>query len=382
MTELGSPLPSPATRPARNATVALPLPLKALAAFDAIIDVRSPAEFAIDHLPGAISCPVLSDEQRAVVGTRYKQVSSFEAKKIGAAMVARNIADHIDRHFHAHPKSWKPLIYCWRGGARSGAMTHILRQIGWDARQLEGGYKAWRASVATALKALPGRFRFVAVCGRTGSGKSRLLSALAARGAQVLDLERMAAHKGSVLGDLPDRPQPSQKAFETAIWAALDAFEPARTVFIEAESKKVGSLHVPDALMRAMWASPCVELITPDSLRVSLLQEEYAHFPADPARLREKIACIAPLHSGSQVAHWMALIDCGDWDAFVRDLMANHYDPAYRRSMFRNYAALPQAMQVTLAAADTAGFAQAAEAILSQCADGGRPMTAWCAEPS
>ena len=112
---------------------------EALAGFDAIIDVRSPAEYAEDHVPGAISAPVLDNEERARVGTLYKQVSPFDAKKLGAALVAKNIAHHIQDKFSAMPRPWRPLVYCWRGGKRSGAMAHILREIGWDAWSIEGG---------------------------------------------------------------------------------------------------------------------------------------------------------------------------------------------------------------------------------------------------
>jgi tRNA 2-selenouridine synthase len=115
--------------------------------YDEIIDVRSPAEFAEDHIPGAINCPVLDNEQRIVVGTMYKQVSAFEAKKIGAAMVAENIGRHLRANFLDRPKHWKPLIYCWRGGNRSGSMATVFRAIGWQAGQLQGGYKAYRSHV-------------------------------------------------------------------------------------------------------------------------------------------------------------------------------------------------------------------------------------------
>ena len=190
-------------------------------AFDTIVDTRSPAEFAEDHVPGAVSCPVLDNEERARVGTIYKQVSPFDAKKLGAALVAKNIAFHLENSFQGKPKTWKPLVYCWRGGKRSGAMAHVLREVGWDAKTLEGGYKAYRRYVVDSLAVLPEKFTFKVIHGVTGSGKSRLLRALAAAGAQVLDLEELAAHRGSVLGGLPERPQPSQKMFESLLLQKL-----------------------------------------------------------------------------------------------------------------------------------------------------------------
>jgi tRNA 2-selenouridine synthase len=214
---------------------------------------------------------------------------------------------------------------------------------------------------------LPMQFQFVAVCGRTGSGKSRLLEALAAQGAHVLDLEALAAHKGSVLGNLPDRPQPTQKWFESQIWAALNAFasfDASRPIFVEAESKKIGVLQVPNALLARMWESPCIELVTDSALRVPLLREEYAHLMQDRALLSFKLDCLNPLHSNETITRWKALAETAQWDAFVADMLTNHYDPAYERSMFRNYQQMPQATKITLTAIDADGFAAAARSAL------------------
>ncbi|HUQ28064.1 MAG TPA: tRNA 2-selenouridine(34) synthase MnmH [Usitatibacter sp.] len=331
MTEL------PFQRERPDAQASTPLSLSELQAFDAILDARSPSEFAEDHLPGAINVPVLDDDERALVGTIYKQSSAFEAKRVGAPIASRNIAHHVETLFAAKPRDWKPLVYCWRGGGRSGSLAHVLRQVGWDAKRLEGGYKAFRKQVAAELDTMPQRFRFQVVCGATGSGKSRLLESLVEAGAQVLDLEMLAAHRGSVLGDLPDNPQPSQKSFETSLWTALCAFDPARPVFVESESKKVGNLRVPDALITRMRESECVRLEAGTTERVSLLREDYAHFEARPAALAEKLDCLAPLHGAERIAQWKALLDAGDWDALVRELLESHYDPAYRKSLYRNY---------------------------------------------
>ena len=323
--------------PVRTGMQLLPLSLDDLGGFDTIIDVRSPREFAEDHLPCAVNFPVLSDAERVRVGTLYKQSSAFEAKKLGAAIVARNIAIHIENSFLVKPKSWKPLIYCWRGGSRSGAMTHILRSIGWSAMQMDGGYKAWRSQVLRDLELLPAKYAYHVICGRTGSGKSRLLEALASNGRQVLDLERLAAHKGSVLGDLPDEPQPAQKMFESRIWATLSGFDSYRPVYVEAESKKVGSLRVPEALIQRMRNSPCYDVLTPEALRVQLLCEEYLHLIANPDLLFAKLDCLKSLHSPERIEKWKSLARNACWDEFVADMLVHHYDPAYGRSMFKNY---------------------------------------------
>ena len=308
-----------------------------LTEFDAILDARSPGEFAEDHLPGAINCPVLSDEERARVGTLYKQVSPFEAKKVGAALVAKNIARHIEAGFLDKPREWRPLVYCWRGGKRSGAFAHILREIGWDAHRLDGGYKAWRKHVVEELARLPSRFNYQVISGPTGSAKSRILEAIAAQGAQVLHLEELAAHKGSVLGNLPDAPQPAQKMFESQLFAALSALDPARTVFVEAESRRIGVLQVPDAIIFAMRAAPCLRIEASRAARADFLLRDYAYFLQQPQWLIHQLGHLRSLQSHETLAHWTALIEAGNFPALVEDLLEKHYDPLYQRSQGKNY---------------------------------------------
>ena len=334
-----------------------------LTQFDAVIDVRSPSEYAEDHIPQALSCPVLDDAERAKVGTLYKQVSSFAARKSGAALVAGNIARHIETAFAGRPATWKPLVYCWRGGKRSGAMAHVLREIGWDAKTLEGGYKSYRKHVVEALAELPQRFRFRVVHGVTGSGKSRFLRALRQAGAQTLDLEDLAAHRGSVLGTLPERPQPSQKMFESLLLRELRGLDPARPVHVEGESRKIGQLQVPTALIEAMRASECVVLEAGLETRVALLMDEYRHFFTDLAALGAQLDCLVELHGRETIAQWKQLAAQGDWHSLVARLLEEHYDPAYRRSAARNFAKLPHAPVLRVPAADDAAFARLAEGV-------------------
>ena len=340
--------------------------ISAIAGFDAILDARSPAEYAEDHIPGARSFPVLSDEERARVGTIYKQESPFTAKKIGAALVARNIADHIERSFREKEKGWRPLVYCWRGGKRSGAFAHILREIGWDAKTLEGGYRAYRRDVVERLAQAPKDLRFRVVHGVTGSGKSRLLGALRAAGAQVLDLEELAAHRGSVLGNLPGRPQPSQKMFESLLLKALLALDVAKEIFVEGESKKIGQVQVPDALMARMRASECVLLDTAAKARVALLLDEYRHFFSDPAALGAQLDCLVALHGRERVEEWKSLAAAGAWTELVQRLLDQHYDPAYRRSAAHNFPRLAEAPRLRVSAAEPAAFAAAARELLER----------------
>lgn len=329
--------------------------------YDTIIDCRSASEYGEDHIPGAISAPVLDDAERAAVGTMYKQLSPFDAKKLGAALVATNVARHVQTLFAGKPGGWRPLVYCWRGGKRSGAMAHILREIGWDAQTLEGGYRHYRRWVVSQLESLPQTLEFRVIHGPTGSGKSRLLAALRRAGAQVLDLEALAAHRGSVLGNLPGRPQPSQKWFESQLLEALSACDAARPVFVEGESKKIGQLQVPEALIARMRASRCLRIEAALEVRVTLLLDEYRHFLADRGLLEAQLDCLAGLHGRGKIAAWKQLAAQGAWREFVARLLAEHYDPAYRRSSLKNFARLPEAQMIRIDSADEAAFTHAAE---------------------
>ena len=333
--------------------------------FDSIIDVRSPAEFALDHIPGAINCPVLNDAERITVGTLYKQESPFEARKLGAAIVARNIAHHLEQHFQAMPKQWKPLIYCWRGGNRSGSMALIFAKVGWPVVQLDGGYKAYRHTVMHVLEQLPLTLQFRAICGTTGSGKSRLLRYLEQAGAQVLDLEQLAAHRGSVLGGLPLSPQPSQKMFETRLWQALRSFTPDRVVYVESESKKIGDLRVPGALMDRIRSADCVQVQLSTEARVKLLIEDYPHLVSDTGLLMSQLSHLTQLHGKEKIHRWRSLAETGEIAALVETLLVEHYDPAYLRSIEKNFAGYINSRVLTMPGIEETDFLAAAQTLIA-----------------
>ena len=311
-----------------------------LGAFDTLIDARSPAEYALDHLPGAVNWPTLNDDERRIVGTEYKQVSAFEAQKRGAAMVARNIAAHIEREVMGKPKGWAPLVYCWRGGKRSGSLATVLAQIGFNVQVLDGGYQAWRRAVVAELGELPSKLQYRVVCGSTGSGKSRLLQVLREQGAQVLDLEALANHRGSVLGLVPGSPQPTQKQFDSRVWSALRSFDAARVVFVESESKKIGDLRVPQALIESMRASPCIMFDLALDARVALLLEDYDFFVADTEAFCARLDALRALRGNEVVNAWQLAARGRQTAGVVRDLLVAHYDPIYAQSMQRNFADL------------------------------------------
>jgi len=320
-----------------------------LSAYDEIIDVRSPAEFAEDHIPRSVNCPVLDDRQRSEVGTLYKQVSPFAARRIGAAYVAENIADHLRTRFCQRDRNWRPLVVCWRGGQRSGSLTHILRRIGWDAQQLEGGYKTYRRLVIASLSEIPRRLSLTVICGATGSGKSRILQAIAARGEQILDLEELACHKGSVLGVLPNCPQPSQKMFESRLLTSLAALDPRRRVFVEAESRRIGLLQVPEALIETMRACACITIEAPIESRVDFLLRDYDYFLSDPGWLLARLHALRNLQGNETIRRWAEYTRNACWRELVRELLQLHYDPLYCRSQKQNYAgfAAPKTLTTT-----------------------------------
>ena len=342
-----------------------PITVDQLHDFDVLIDARSPAEFAEDHLPGAINCPVLDDEERRIVGTLYKQQGAFEAKRVGGAMVARNLARHLEQRFADQPRGWRPLVYCWRGGLRSGSMVTWLRLVGWDAQQLAGGYKAWRRHVIDRIGQLAPQLQYRVLCGPTGSAKTAVLQALAEQGAQVLDLEGLASHKGSVLGTLPDRAQPSQKAFETQIVHTLEGFDLARPVYVEAESRKIGRLAVPLPLLEALRASPCLEIAADRPTRLAYLLRDYAYLGDDRQALSDKIALLQGLQPNETLSRWRAWAESGDLAPLFDELMALHYDPLYARSQGSHLQQLSQARRLPAQDLSAEGVRSLARRILA-----------------
>ncbi|MFW8634169.1 tRNA 2-selenouridine(34) synthase MnmH [Cribrihabitans pelagius] len=327
---------------------------------DTVIDVRSPAEYAEDHVPGAINMPVLDNEERARVGTIYVQESPFLARKLGAALVFRNAADHIEQRLSHHEGGWRPLVYCWRGGQRSGSFTWMLQQIGWRAEVVEGGYQTYRRLVHKALYESKLPHRLVALDGYTGSAKTEVLKRAGALGVQVLDLEGLANHRGSLLGEMAE-PQPSQKGFESALCGALLPLDPERPVLVEAESSKIGQRIIPPAVWEAMKAARRVDLQAPAGARCRYLTEAYDDILSDAEKLRGKLEALRAHRSGAVVDGWIALIAAGDKPGLTRALMEQHYDPAYRKS--RAAAGAEVAAVVETDTLDDAGLGRAARQV-------------------
>ena len=302
--------------------------------FDALIDVRSPAEFAEDRIPGAINLPALSNEERAEVGTIYVQDSAFRARKIGAALVARNVAAHLEGPLSGMDGGWRPLVYCWRGGQRSGSVATILKAVGWRAETVEGGYQSWRRRVVAETYEAPPPARVVLVDGNTGTAKTEVLHRLAARGHQVIDLEGLANHRGSLFGDRGG--QPAQKGFDSAVAARVARLDPARPVFVEAESSKIGDLLVPPGLFAAMRAAPRIEIEASAEARAAYLARAYADVTADADRLADVLSRLRRIQGAERVEAWQALARDGAFQALALDLVRHHYDPRYAKSRGRS----------------------------------------------
>jgi tRNA 2-selenouridine synthase len=331
--------------------------------FDAIIDARSPAEFAQDHIPGAINCPVLDDEERHIVGTLYKQQGAFEARRVGGAMVAANLARHLREQFSDKPASWRPLVYCWRGGLRSGSMVTWLRLVGWDAQQLAGGYKPWRQHVIETIDRLAPGLPLHVVCGATGSAKTRVLQALRALGEQVLDLEGLACHKGSMLGALPGQPQPTQKGFETQLAMALEAFDLNRPVFVEAESRKIGRIALPNALVDRLRASPCIEIQASAQARLDFLLRDYAYLGDDGDALARQFEPLRVRHGAETVERWQAWAREKALAPLFSELASLHYDPLYEKSQALHFHHWSERRAVPAQALDEPGIGELAQAV-------------------
>ena len=328
--------------------------------YSAIIDVRSPAEYAIDHIPGAVNLPVLDDNQRHEVGKLYKE-DPFAGRKLGMACVAGNLAKMATGPLHDQQACWRPLVYCWRGGMRSNSVVTTLRQVGWQADAIPGGYKAYRAYVRTCLDTLPGLFSWRVLCGPTGAGKTLLLAELARQGTQVLDLEELANHRGSLFGHCG--PQPSQRGFESALIHRFKELDRSTPVFVEAESKVIGKLRLPDALLACMRAGSVVSVVAPLMARARLTARDYARY-ADAQEFATVTAKLVRYVGGHQVQLWHELHSAGQYVELAASILEQHYDPRYFRSLAKNYGTDTAAIEVTVVPDDLASLVQTAQALV------------------
>lgn len=333
--------------------------------FDLIIDARSPREYEEDHIPGAINLPVVDNDEYAEVGTLHR-TDPLAAYQLGACYSLRNIARHIEAHISKLPARSKILVYCFRGGKRSRVWFDVLDTIGYKVEKLKGGWKTYRGWVNEQLATMPCNFRYIVVSGATGSGKTRLLTALDREGAQVLDLEGLATHRGSIIGAVPGKPQPTQKMFDSLLRLRLSEFDPSRPVWVESESKKIGQVQVPEALLTTMRKGPVITVSASMAQRVQLLREDYRHFEEDPESLIERLIHLRPLVGGPEFDEWKVLAERRQVPELFERLMRNHYDPSYLRSIRRNYPDIDKAPTVVLEDLSLEGLQPVARTIRTQ----------------
>lgn len=328
--------------------------------FDEIIDVRSPSEFEEDHLPNAINLPVLDDDERATIGTIYVQESRFRARKVGAALVARNAALHLQTYLFDKDGSYRPLVYCWRGGQRSNALATILAQIGWRVSVLEGGYKRYRGLVIKSVYNDPFPAPVFVLDGDTGTGKTEILQHLRNLKKQVIDLEGLAGHRGSFFGSLKS-PQPSQRAFEGLLAQKTSGLDPAQPVFVEAESAKIGNRNIPPSLWHAMKTAPRLCLSASVSDRAAYLVDKYDEISRDPVRLEEAIEKLRPYQPTKKIEEWLALNDQGKHKELAEEIIIHHYDPRYRKH--RKHLAVSPVEEIYLSSLSPSSLSSAAAQI-------------------
>jgi tRNA 2-selenouridine synthase len=304
--------------------------------YDMIIDVRSPSEFLNDHIPGAVNMPVMSDRERHTIGKIYKQRSSFDARKFGAVFVARNIADQIEKNLQMMESDFTPLIHCWRGGQRSRAFAQICCEIGWRSYILKGGYKNYRRAIVQGLEEVTDDLKLIVIAGRTGSGKTDILKELLYEGAQVLDLEKLAMHRGSILGAIVNCEQPSQRLFESNLYAVLTSLDKNKPIYVESESSRIGNIQIPVGLWRQVTTAPMISINVPSHARASYLLTEYNHLVTDTSALEKLIIGMSKRHGFARTDFWQSLIESREWQRLAENLLKNHYDPAYDKSISRH----------------------------------------------
>lgn len=305
-------------------------------AYDLVIDVRAPSEFAEDHIVGAVNMPVLTDDERIEVGTLYKKTSPFAARKRGAALISRNIARHLEERLQGHSSDFSPLIHCWRGGQRSRAFAHILSEVGWRCHLLEGGYKAYRRDILDRLKIDFDRLSFIVIAGRTGSAKTDILGEISNKGGQVLDLEGLAHHRGSLLGRWPGSPQPTQRFFESNLIVKVKQFDLSKPVYVESESSRIGNLQIPSRLWKKMTRSPMIVIETPVTERANYLLGVYNHLLKEKQDMIKLINGMQNRHGKKIIRNWQEFFDAENWLELAKALLADHYDPAYDNSVGRH----------------------------------------------
>jgi len=297
-----------------------------------LVDVRAPAEFAETTIPGAVNIPIFTDAERAEVGTVYKQKGKAVARQLGVELVAPKIPQLVAAARQAaEGRSGPVIVFCWRGGMRSKAMTAFFDLAGLPSRQLEGGHKAFRRQVLDDFeRGIWGRV--LVLRGMTGVGKTLMLEQLALHNYPVIDLEGLANHRGSAFGNLGLPPQPGQKRFEALLWEELRRLRNSDYIIVEGESRHIGRVLVPPTLFADMQSETSLWLDAPLDVRIRYILDDY------PAIDTHRDAFVRPINAlkerlgGDKVAELLELLQRGAWQELTRELMVNYYDPLYEHT--------------------------------------------------
>lgn len=288
-----------------------------------VIDVRSPSEFKKGHIPGAHNIPLFSDEERAIVGTKYVQESRYASVISGLDMVGPKLSGFVGEASRIAPNG-KLLVYCWRGGMRSSSMSWLLNLAGFNSKTLIGGYKSYRRYLKEYLSK---PFNLVVLGGMTGSGKTELILELPKYSQQIVDLEGLANHKGSAFGSIGQKPQPSTEFFENLLFEDLLKLDRNKPIWVEDESKAIGSIFIPQEFFNQMLNSPVIAIERSTETRIKRLTREYTN--CNPQLLIDSVNKIAKRLGGDNVIKAIKSIEEGHFEEAV-GISLYYYDKAYQ----------------------------------------------------
>lgn len=307
-----------------------------------LLDVRTPAEFAKGHIPGAVNLPLFSDAERVVIGTLYVQKGRQYAVDEGIRILGPRLWDYISEARSV--ASGKPLcVYCWRGGTRSGFVSWLLDMGGMEVSRLKGGYKAFRRYGESLISDTS--WPFVVLGGATGCGKTPILHELRHLGEQVLDLEALAHHKGSAFGAIGQPPQPTTEQFINLLYHELTMLDPTRRIWVESESKLIGKVFIPDILWQTICRAPMMRLDIPLEVRAEHIVAEYGTAPV--SELMDSFERITKRLGSEQKQRAQEALLSGDLRTAV-SIALTYYDKAYNRSLSNDFGTPVHTLSIAL----------------------------------
>jgi tRNA 2-selenouridine synthase len=295
-----------------------------------LVDVRTPAEYEKEGIPNSINIPVLLDEERIEVGTAYKEISPEAGKTLGMMFISKRLPEIFNEISQISKKTKKIIFYCARGGMRSGSMTALFGSLGYNILKLDGGYKKYREFIGKKIKELNENVEYIIVHGKTGIGKTKILQSLEKKGYSVLDLEKLADHKGSFFGGLCEKRGQSQKRFESLIYNFFKTTLP-KYVICESESKRIGDVYIPDTIFESMKQGRHIFADTPLEHRIKIVMEDYSDTGLEAIR-----ECILKLRRYAKIEYvdnLLKLLEEKNLESISKELIEGYYDALYQKSI-------------------------------------------------